>query len=192
MAEQEFKFKRLADVELIDEAPDTAHALAEIDGEIKRVAGGIGGGGAGGYLVDATAEGAFVLATDSSTPSITVTVPVPGLLEALEKGCTVTLKGDLGIAFGEAASGYYGYMVCENIANFYDYMMGSGGSIDEETTPDQIEMVKKLFVATASLLGDLALVIFTNGQDISSIMSLSATPAALKLKGLKGGNAVAE
>lgn len=192
MAEQEFKFKRLADVELIDEAPDTAHALAEIDGEIKRVAGGIGGGGAGGYLVDATAEGAFVLATDSSTPGITVTVPVPGLLEALEKGCTVTLKGDLGIAFGEAASGYYGYMVCENIANFYDYMMSSGGSIDEEVTPDQIEMVKKLFVATASLLGDITLVMFTNGQDISSIMSLSATPAALKLKGLKGGNAVAE
>lgn len=181
MAENELKFKKLSDVELIEEAPDTAHALAEIDGEIKRVSGGLGGGG--GYLVDATGEGALVVDSSSDTPNIMVTVPVPGLAEALEKGSTVTVKGDIGTVFVGSASGYYGYMFCENIANFYDYMMGSGGSIGEEATPDQIEMTKKLFVATATLLGNLALVFFTNGQDTSGMMSLSATPAALKLRG---------
>ena len=48
-------FKKLVDVELLEEAPEGATAFAEVNGEVKRVAGGIGGGGGGrGYVLDIT------------------------------------------------------------------------------------------------------------------------------------------
>lgn len=188
MAEQELKFKKLADVELVDEAPDTAHALAEVDGEIKRVAGGVGGGGTGGYLVDATADGALI----GGDGVFYVTTPVPGLAEALEKGSTVTIKGDIGIVFGSesGASGTYGYSTCSAIASMYDYGIANGMSEEEE-----LALMKDMYIGVA--LGDSMTVVFTNGHSLeelsstASLSTLSATPAALKLKG-KGGNAVAE
>lgn len=50
----ELEFKRLADVELLEEAPKGATVFAEVNGEVKRVAGGIGGGGGRGYVLDIT------------------------------------------------------------------------------------------------------------------------------------------
>lgn len=50
----ELEFKRLADVELLEKAPAGATAFAEVNGEVKRVAGGIGGGGGRGYVLDIT------------------------------------------------------------------------------------------------------------------------------------------
>lgn len=48
----ELEFKRLADVELLEKAPEGATTFAEVNGEVKRVAGGIGGGS--GYVWDLT------------------------------------------------------------------------------------------------------------------------------------------
>lgn len=45
-------FKKLAEVELLDSAPKGATTFAEVNGEVKRVAGGIGGGS--GYVWDLT------------------------------------------------------------------------------------------------------------------------------------------
>ena len=47
-------FKRLAEVELLDSAPEGATTFVEVNGEVKRVAGGIGGGGYTGYVWDVT------------------------------------------------------------------------------------------------------------------------------------------
>lgn len=41
---EELKFQKLSDVELVEEASEAAHPLVEEDGKIKRVKGGIGGG----------------------------------------------------------------------------------------------------------------------------------------------------
>lgn len=51
---EELKFQKLSEVELLEKAPGTAHALAEVDGRIKRVAGGVGGGGGNIYVWDVT------------------------------------------------------------------------------------------------------------------------------------------
>lgn len=187
MAEQELKFKKLADVELVDEAPDTAHALAEIDGEIKRVAGGVGGG-AGGYLVDATGE----LTNKDST--MIIATPVPGMMEALEKGSVVIVKLDMGEMSAGAASGTYAYMPCTMVCNYYDLAAIEGGG---EMSEEQIALLKDTYYGYCLEFQTF----FLNGHTMdeleeimstASLSTLSATPAALKLKGLKGGNAVAE
>ena len=41
---EELKFQKLSEVELLEEAPDGAHVVVEVEGQIKRVAGGLGGG----------------------------------------------------------------------------------------------------------------------------------------------------
>ena len=56
-------FKRLAEVELLDSAPEGATAFAEVNGEVKRVAGGIGGGSTG-YVWDVTDK--FIAAVEGS------------------------------------------------------------------------------------------------------------------------------
>lgn len=68
----ELKFKRLADVELLEEAPEGATAFAEVNGEVKRVAGGIGGGNSGGkgYIWDVTDKMKAINSGDSSVGSI--------------------------------------------------------------------------------------------------------------------------
>ena len=42
---EELKFQKLSEVELLEEAPEDAHPLVETNGTIKRVKGGLGGGG---------------------------------------------------------------------------------------------------------------------------------------------------
>lgn len=42
---EELKFQKLSEVELLEEAPEDAHPLVETGGTIKRVKGGLGGGG---------------------------------------------------------------------------------------------------------------------------------------------------
>lgn len=44
-----YEFKTLGSVEALTEVPENAHALVEVDGEIKRVPGGALGGSGGGY-----------------------------------------------------------------------------------------------------------------------------------------------
>lgn len=49
MAENSYEFKKLADVEALEEVPENANALIEVDGAIKRVPGsGLGSSGGGG------------------------------------------------------------------------------------------------------------------------------------------------
>lgn len=201
MAEQELKFKKLADVELVEEAPDTAHALAEIDGEIKRVAGGVGGG-AGGYLVDATGDGALAIENNS----LIITTPVPGLLDAAASGSSVTIKANMADFIGTSNKGYYCYIACTGCASYLDCMI----ALQEEEVElpaegkegyEEVELMKDIILSGMQCAGDFADVIFLNGHTMdeleeimstASLSTLSATPAALKLKGLKGGNAVAE
>lgn len=185
MAENELKFKKLSDVELIEEAPDSAHALAEIDGEIKRVAGGLGGG-AGGYLVDATGDGEFMFEGDV----VAITTPVPGIMEAAEKGSVVTVKFD--IASFEVFGNCLCYMTCTGIANYYDAMVAIG--VDASEVHDAL---KDAYISGAEFAGDFVQIVFLNGHtmdEFASTASLStlSTPAALNLTNLKGGKAVAE
>ena len=66
MAEEELKFQKLGAVELLEEAPEGAHALVESDGSVFRVKGGIGGG-AGVYIVDVTdVLATYFLGTDDT------------------------------------------------------------------------------------------------------------------------------
>lgn len=46
---EELKFQKLSEVELVEEASESAHPLVEEDGKIKRAKGGLGGGT---YIVD--------------------------------------------------------------------------------------------------------------------------------------------
>ena len=42
---EELKFQKLAEVELLEKAPEGSHPIVEHEGRIKRVTGGLGGGG---------------------------------------------------------------------------------------------------------------------------------------------------
>lgn len=63
-------FKKLAEVELLEEAPEGATAFAEVNGEVKRVSGGIGGGGGSGYVWDISDRVLAITSGDSSVGTV--------------------------------------------------------------------------------------------------------------------------
>lgn len=147
-------FKKLADVELLEEAPEGATAFAEVNGEVKRVAGGIGGGGGRGYVVDITdkligvasgnGEGAEISEEGVISWQISVDEARKIFDEAASKGnisayCDLTAVGEAMSVSGLSLSGVYwgtgpqfGVMLSNNGA---DGTCASGFMMGQEQIP---------------------------------------------------------
>lgn len=83
-----YEFKRLGEVEVLNEVPENATVLAEVDGSIKRVPGGGLGGGAGNILTivhenfaDAISGVSSLLMSYSYTANMTLTEALTALRE---------------------------------------------------------------------------------------------------------------
>lgn len=159
-------FKKLADVELLEKAPEGATAFAEVNGEVKRVAGGIGGGGGGGrgYVLDITDKLISLLSGDDSVSeengimSWTISADEARHIcnEAASKG-GISVYGDL-TAVGEALDGgamsgvYWGTGPQFGVALMNDGAEGkcvSGLMIGQEQFP----------IVAIQLTGELAIVL---------------------------------
>lgn len=85
-----YEFKKLGDVEALDEVPENANALIEVDGAIKRVPGSNLGGGCTDFWCgewDSTAGGYWIMPTEDAEEPITYAE----FTEALEKGAVQLL-----------------------------------------------------------------------------------------------------
>ena len=95
-------FKKLGEVETVEEILDTDTVLVARDGQIYRADKSKVGGGAGGYLLE-PADAEIVEDSDSSGVFY-ITSQINDMLKAIEAGATVTIKMD-GKHFGEGMKG---------------------------------------------------------------------------------------
>lgn len=98
-----YEFKKLGEVEALEEVPEGANALIEVDGAIKRVPGSNLGGGTTDFWCgdwDDTAGGYYVLATEDAEEPITYAE----FAEAVENGVVRLLWSGVNDSDGEYAA----------------------------------------------------------------------------------------
>lgn len=150
-------FKKLGEVETVEEILDTDTVLVARDGQIYRADKSKVGGGAGGYLLE-PADAEIVKASDSSG-TFYITSQINDMLKAIEAGATVTIKMD-GKHFEESMAGTVFHICLIAVA--------SGGSL--ETQMPGIALVGFAFTG-----GDFGQICFTNGGPVPSTSSTSNT-----------------
>lgn len=150
-------FKKLGEVETVEEILDTDTVLVARDGQIYRADKSKVGGGAGGYLLE-PADAEIVKASDSSG-TFYITSKIDDMLKAIEAGATVTIKMD-GKHFEESMAGAVFHICLIAVA--------SGGSL--ETQMPGIALVGFAFTG-----GDFGQICFTNGGPVPSTSSTSTT-----------------
>lgn len=98
MSDTTFDFKRLGDVDTVDEIQDSDTVLVVRNGEVYQVdKSKVGGSGAGGYLLE-PAEGEVYVGGDGY---ICINSSIDGLQEAVEAGSPVTLALNWGVVLDD-------------------------------------------------------------------------------------------
>jgi hypothetical protein len=107
-----YEFKRLGEVEALVEVPEGANALIEVDGDIKRVPGGVLGGEAGiktAIIKDSEYDNCIA---GISTMSAAAPVTYECINMTFEEAYETMLNGEplatLGMFAGEGAMNFYG------------------------------------------------------------------------------------
>lgn len=157
-------FMNLAEVPEVDSVKDGDTVFVVRDGEVCRVAKDKVGGGAGGYLVDVSAE-ELVIEDDV----FLIATPVPGLIEAAASGAAVSVAIDIGlIAEEDIELGTKAYMPTTGVID--------AGVLGEEFAG---------MILAGVICGQFLTVVFTNGQ----LAPITANLTALRSK-LGGGKSV--
>lgn len=183
-------FMNLAEVPEVDSVQDGDTVFVVRDGEVCRVAKDkVGGGGAGGYVVNAAFSDVI-----QDSGMVYIATPIPGMLDAVRNGSSVSVNMDLGALLGEEAE--MGVLVT---------MLATGGFIDyieffkfvmadeEGFDPSELDGYEEIVMSSFSDNGDFVAVLFTNGQALptgASVTALSADSNPLsKLRSKLGGGA---
>ena len=149
-------FKKLGEVETVEEILDTDTVLVARDGKIYRADKSKVGGGAGGYLLEPADE--EIVKDSDSKDLFYITSKIDDMLKAMEAGATVTIKMD-GKHIGDDMAG----------ATMYICMMcaGTGGTLSTE--------MPGVALIAYVLAGGLVAIYFTNGGPVPSESSTSTT-----------------
>lgn len=150
-------FKKLGEVETVEEILDTDTVLVARDGQIYRADKSKVGGGAGGYLLE-PADAEIVEDSDSSGVFY-ITSQINDMLKAIEAGATVTIKMD-GKHFGEGMKG----------AVVHTCLIAAVSGEPIETQLPGIVLMGFAFAG-----GDFGQICFTNGGPVPSTSSTSTT-----------------
>lgn len=189
-------FMNLAEVPEVESVQDGDTVFVVRDGEVCRVAKDKVGGGAGGYVVNAAFSDVSV-----ADGKLYILTPIPGMLDAVRNGSSVSVNMDFGVLFGgEEETGVLVTMLATG--GFIDYIevMKWAMGDDEDFDPSVFDGYEEMVVSSFYMNGDDVPVLFTNGQSIAdeaSVATLSldgetTTPLASlmeKLRSKLGGGA---
>lgn len=150
-------FKKLGEVETVEEILDTDTVLVARDGQIYRADKSKVGGGAGGYLLE-PADAEITKASDSSG-AFFITSQINDMLKAIEAGATVTIKMD-GKHIDDSMAGATVYICL--------LLTAGGGTIGTE-------LPGVALMGFVLMGGDLGPIYFTNGGPVPSTSSTSTT-----------------
>lgn len=148
-------FKKLGEVETVEEILDTDTVLVARDGQIYRADKSKVGGGAGGYLLE-PADDEITKSSDSNGV-IYITSQINDMLKAIEAGATVTIKMD-------------GKHIDDSMAEATVYiclLLAAGGGTLGTEQPG-------IALMGYALIGGLAAIYFTNGGPVPGADSTSA------------------
>lgn len=149
-------FKKLGEVATVEEILDTDTVLVARDGQIYRADKNKVGGGAGGYLLE-PADDEITKASDSSG-AFYITSQINDMLKAIEAGATVTIKID-GKHANDDMAGATVYASLVFAVN--------GGPMETE--------LPGVALMGYAMMGDFALIYFTNGGPVPSTSSTNTT-----------------
>lgn len=153
-------FKKLGEVETVEEILDTDTVLVARDGQIYRADKSKVGGGAGGYLLVPEDEEIVAMDTAEEHSQFCITSKIDDVLKGVKAGAPLTVKMD-----GKHISNDYAVTsVYIAISSF-----ASGGALETEMPGAVLYSV-----GFNVLTGDIALFIFTNGGPVPGADSTSA------------------
>lgn len=158
-------FKKLGEVETVEEILDTDTVLVARDGQIYRADKSKVGGGAGGYLLEpADAE---IVATDTAEEhsQFCITSKIDDILKGVKAGAPLTVKMD-----GKHISNTYAGTSIYTAISFF----ASGGIV--ETGMPGVVLYSGGFNVFS---GDFALFIFTNGGPVPGASTSTASVNAI-------------
>lgn len=154
-------FKKLGEVETVEEILDTDTVLVARDGQIYRADKSKVGGGAGGYLLEPADDEIVAIDKNEEHSQFCITSKIDDVLKSVEAGAPLTVKMD-----GKHISNDYAVTsVYIAISSF-----ASGGALETEMPGAVLYSV-----GFNVLTGDIALFIFTNGGPVPGADSTSTT-----------------
>lgn len=153
-------FKKLGEVETVEEILDTDTVLVARDGQIYRADKSKVGGGAGGFLLEPADDEIVAVDTNEEHSQFCITSKIDDVLKGLEAGAPLTVKMD-GKHISEDQAGMSIYTVFSSFV--------AGGALETEM-PGCVLYGGGFNVLT----GDIALFIFTNGGPVPGADSTSA------------------
>lgn len=163
----DFDFKKIGDLEMIDEVQEDDTVLVVRDGSLYRAAGG--GLGGGNYAINVGDN--EITGVDDT---LFVSAPIPGLLDAVEKGANVIVKTDLGLLLAGEPMNEPMFLIAEGGFVSLDALVDLMGD-DEDSDEDNPYKGKGMVMTGASINGNYAPVLLTNGVDISELTGASAS-----------------
>ena len=160
-------FKKLGEVETVEEILDTDTVLVARDGQIYRADKSKVGGGTGGYLLEPADEEIVAMDTSEQHSQFCITSKIDDVLKGVEAGAPLTVKMD-GKHISEGSAGTSIYTVFSSFI--------AGGVLETEM-PGCV-----LYGGGFSMVnGDGILFVFTNGGPVPSTSSTSTASVASKL-----------
>lgn len=150
-------FKKLGEVETVEEILDTDTVLVARDGQIYRADKSKVGGGAGGYLLEPADEEIVAMDTDEQHSHFCITSKIDDALKGLEAGALLTVKMD-------------GKHISEDMAGavLRTCLIGAASGGPFETQLPGIVLIGFAFTG-----GDLGTIYFTNGGPVPGASSTS-------------------
>lgn len=152
-------FKKLGEVETVEEILDTDTVLVARDGQIYRADKSKVGGGAGGYLLEPADDEIVAMDKAEEHSQFYITSKIDDVLKGVKAGAPLTVKMD-GKHISEAQAGMSIYTVFSSFA--------AGGALETEM-PGVVLMGGGLSIVN----GDAILFIFTNGGPVPGTSSTS-------------------
>lgn len=152
-------FKKLGEVETVEEILDTDTVLVARDGQIYRADKSKVGGGAGGYLLEPADEEIVAMDTDEQHSHFCITSKIDDALKGLETGAPLTVKMD-------------GKHISEDMAGavLRTCLIAAASGEPIETQLPGIVLMGFAFAG-----GDFGQFLFTNGGPVPSTSSTSTT-----------------
>lgn len=163
-------FMNLAEVPEVESVKDGDTVFVVRDGEVCRVAKDkVGGGGAGGYVVNAA------FSDVSADNGLIIATPIPGMMDAARNGASVSVNMDIGLVMSEDEVQETG-VICTmqtlgvvDACEFFKIMFADEEDFDES----MLEQYEGMVISGMNIMGTHIMVMFTNGQVIPTNASLS-------------------